>query len=394
MLKLITQPNSSPSRPDAVKLRPGGSVPNFAVPRKVVSQGFLANLKCLLTERHARTPGEANESALLPQHFRASLFDNLKECFRPAPKGTTDVVTSLRGAASPGIKIEPQPLYLSVFQNIRDVILPPKLPPLELTSKPVEVPEIWSKRKAFSGSRGVSLFLHAVLIAAALVWSIRQVTTLDAPKTATVLIAPPVLGAPAPPPPAAASAPVARHAAYTKRKSFFVQGKLTAPVAVPKIVNAKQASDDAGAPDLNLGGVPGGVSGGVPGGVLGGTPGGVPGGIIGGIPGGPAPPSSPAPPPGLVRVGGDIKRPKEIYAPQPEFPAIARQAKVTGTVVLDAVIDEHGNVVKLHAISGNGLLIGAALKAVGQWKYEPTYLNGVPVSVEMEVEVTFHLVPH
>lgn len=389
MLKLTTQPNLG-SHPREVKLRPGDSVPNFAVPRNVVSQGFLANLKCLLTERGSRIPGGAQEGALLRQQFRASFADNLKECFRPAPKFTTDAVTSLRGAASPGIKIEPQPLYVSVFRNIRDVILPPKLPPLELTSKPVEVPELWSKQKAFSGSRAVSVFLHAVVIAAALVWSIRQVAILDAPKTATVLIAPPAPGAPPPPPAAAAPTPVARHVASTKRKSFFVQGKLTAPVAIPKIANAKQAGDDVGAPDLNLGGVPGGV----PGGVLGGTPGGVPGGILGGVPGGPAPPSAPAPPPGLVRVGGDIKRPKEIYAPAPEFPAIARQAKVTGTVVLDAVIDEHGNVVKLRAVSGNGLLIGAAIKAVERWKYEPTYLNGVPVSVEMEVEVNFHLVPH
>jgi protein TonB len=60
-------------------------------------------------------------------------------------------------------------------------------------------------------------------------------------------------------------------------------------------------------------------------------------------------------------------------------------------VVVNAVIDEHGNVVGARALSGHPLLIPAALKAVLQWKYEPTLLNGTPVSVEMEVTVHFNL---
>jgi len=55
------------------------------------------------------------------------------------------------------------------------------------------------------------------------------------------------------------------------------------------------------------------------------------------------------------------------------------------------VLDEHGNVVGAHALSGHPLLISAALKAVLQWKYEPTLLNGTPVAVEMEVTVHFKL---
>jgi len=394
MLKLIPQPDLKPSPQDGVKLQPGDSVPNLAVPRKLAFHGFFANLKYLLTERHPRIPDHAKAGVFLPRHSRASLVDNLKEFFRPAPKFANDEVKSLTGAASPGIKAESHPLYLSLFRNIREVILPPKLPPLELTSKPVDVPDIWSKQKAFTGSRAVSAFLHASLIAAALVWSVRQVTTLDAPKTVTVLVAPPLLG-PSPPlaptaaPPAAALPPAMHRAAYTKRKSFFVQGKLTAPTAIPKVVSAQHTVDDAGVPDLNLRGAPGGGPGGVPGGVLGGVPGGIPGGILGGAPG--APPSAPKPSPGILRIGGDLKRPKEIYTPPPEYPDIARRAHVSGSVFLDAVLDEHGNVVKLHPVSGHAFLVSAALKAVSRWKYEPTYLNGVPVPVAMEVEVKFNL---
>ena len=64
---------------------------------------------------------------------------------------------------------------------------------------------------------------------------------------------------------------------------------------------------------------------------------------------------------------------------------------IWGAVVVNAVIDEHGNVVQARAVSGHPLLIPEALKAVLQWKYEPTLLNGTPVAVEMEVTVHFNL---
>jgi periplasmic protein TonB len=75
----------------------------------------------------------------------------------------------------------------------------------------------------------------------------------------------------------------------------------------------------------------------------------------------------------------------------PEYPALARQTRIYGTVVVDAVIDERGNVVQARVVSGHPLLVAAALKAVLQWKYEPTSLNGQPISVELEVQVHFAL---
>jgi protein TonB len=84
-----------------------------------------------------------------------------------------------------------------------------------------------------------------------------------------------------------------------------------------------------------------------------------------------------------------LKPPRQTYSIDPEYPALARQAHISGTVVVEAVIDERGNVVQAHAVSGHPLLLSAALGAVFQWKYEPTSLNGQPVSVELRVLVVF-----
>jgi len=196
----------------------------------------------------------------------------------------------------------------------------------------------------------------------------------------TPLAAPPA--APPPPPPAAGRA-VAPHITSKRPNLTYTVGKLTTPTAIPRTVSLDNA---AGAPDL------GGVEGGVPGGVAGGQLGGSLGGVIGGTG-----TSIPIPPPQqpaakrIVRLGSGIKAPRQTYSVQPEYPVLARQAHVWGTVVVDAVIDEHGNVVGARAVSGHPLLIPAALKAVLQWKYEPTLLNGTPVAVEMEVTVHFNL---
>jgi protein TonB len=85
-----------------------------------------------------------------------------------------------------------------------------------------------------------------------------------------------------------------------------------------------------------------------------------------------------------------LKPPRQTYSIDPEYPPLARQTRLSGTVVIDAVIDERGNVVQARAVSGHPLLVTAALRAVLQWKYEPTSLNGQPVSVELQVQVSFH----
>jgi protein TonB len=388
MLKLIAQPNSQGSPRCGANLRTSESVPNFALPRNVVSEGVFANLTYLLTAKAEKSKTDA-EGTALAQPFRASFIDNLKEFFRPAPKSTGIASSSLRGMASPGIKLEPQPLYLSLLRNIREFVIPSKLPPLELTSKPIEVPEIWSKQRKLSGANLASVTLHVGFTVLAVAFTIRQVTNLDPVKPVTVLLAAPPPTAPSPPAPVAKPA-VTHRIASAKRKSFFVQGKLAAPSAIPKLTSAERKSVDVTTPDLSVGGTPEAGDGGVLGGVLGGHSGGIPGGLLGGVPAPPAPSGVTAAKPKVVRVGGDVKRPKAIYAPEPEYPMLARHAKITGIVILEGIVDERGNVVGLHVLKGEPLLNNPALEAVARWKFEPTYLNGVPIAVQMEFAVRFH----
>ena len=76
---------------------------------------------------------------------------------------------------------------------------------------------------------------------------------------------------------------------------------------------------------------------------------------------------------------------------QPLYPALAKQARIQGTVRLQAVIAKDGSVVELQVISGHPLLVQAALDAVRQWRYRPTLLNGEPVEVVTTIDVVFTL---
>jgi protein TonB len=91
------------------------------------------------------------------------------------------------------------------------------------------------------------------------------------------------------------------------------------------------------------------------------------------------------------RVGGAIVPPTKVVHVAPVYPEIARIARVSGIVVLDCTIDPAGNVVDVRVLSGNPLLAPAAVEAVNRWRYEPSRLNGVPVSVLMTVTVRFDL---
>jgi protein TonB len=76
---------------------------------------------------------------------------------------------------------------------------------------------------------------------------------------------------------------------------------------------------------------------------------------------------------------------------QPSYPALARQARIQGTVVLRAVIGKDGSIENLTLVSGHPMLAPAAIEAVKQWKYRPYLLNGEPVEVDTEVLVNFTL---
>jgi protein TonB len=76
---------------------------------------------------------------------------------------------------------------------------------------------------------------------------------------------------------------------------------------------------------------------------------------------------------------------------KPTYPALARQARIQGTVVLQAVISKEGAIENLKVLSGHPMLVPAAIDAVKQWKYKPYILNGEPVEVDTQVTVNFTL---
>jgi protein TonB len=76
---------------------------------------------------------------------------------------------------------------------------------------------------------------------------------------------------------------------------------------------------------------------------------------------------------------------------QPEYPSLARQARIQGQVVLQAVISKQGAIENLRVLSGHPMLVRAAIEAVQQWRYRPYVLNGEPVEVETRVTVNFVL---
>jgi protein TonB len=80
-----------------------------------------------------------------------------------------------------------------------------------------------------------------------------------------------------------------------------------------------------------------------------------------------------------------------IYKVQPDYPPLARQARIQGAVVLQAVISREGTIEKLQVMSGHPMLGPSALAAVKQWRYRPYFLNGEPVEVETQVTVNFIL---
>ncbi len=138
-----------------------------------------------------------------------------------------------------------------------------------------------------------------------------------------------------------------------------------------------------------------GVVGGVPGGSAGGQIGGVLGGIVTNTPNVAAPPppppvrKAPPPPPKRIRVSGAVQKARLLYQVAPEYPPLARQARISGTVRLKAVIGKDGLVHSLEVLQGHPLLVPAALSAVKQWRYKPTLLNGQPVEVVLDIEVPF-----
>ena len=191
----------------------------------------------------------------------------------------------------------------------------------------------------------------------------------------TFLVAPP----PPPPPPPPAAAPVK---IVKQIQTDIVNGQLRTPTKIPEKVQMIK-EEEAPPPAMAATGVVGGVPGGVPGGSMGG----VMGSILSSTP--VAVPKVATPQ--RVRVSQGVSAGLLVRKVNPNYPPLARQARIQGQVLLQAEISKDGSIQNLRLISGHPMLAPAAIEAVKQWRYKPYLLNGEPVEVETQVQVNFTL---
>jgi protein TonB len=221
----------------------------------------------------------------------------------------------------------------------------------------------------------LSFVLQVMLLGMLILIPLIYTDALPKQQLMTFLVAPPP--PPPPPPPPAAAAPVR----VVKIASELVNGQLRTPTKIPEKVQMIKEED---APPPVMGsGVVGGVPGGVPGGSMGGVIGGIIGSTMAAVP--------KVATPQRVRVSQGVSQGLLIRKVTPNYPPLARQARIQGQVVLQAEISKEGTIQNLQLISGHPMLAPAAIEAVKQWRYKPYLLNGEPVAVETQVVVNFSL---
>src|ERR1700722_8340360 len=297
-----------------------------------------------------------------------------------------------------------QPFYKSLFQSFKELIHPTQLPPLELTSQPVAVKDIWGlygrQKKSFLLSTGFQaaavVLLFTALSSKTVQKQIQQVIPLimpsevDAPKPAVhqggggggdrspLQANKGKLPKPAlrqfVPPSAVVNDP--------QPKLVMDASILAPPDAVMPNVNLPNYGDPLGklGPPSNGTGSGGGIGSGRGGGVGSGNGGGVGPGSGGGFGD------------GVYRAGNGVSQPKLISKVEPEYSEEARKAKFQGVVVLQIVVDSKGNAVNPKVMKSLGLgLDEKANGPVKQWKFPPGFKDGKPVAVAATVEVNFRL---
>src|ERR1039458_1550130 len=191
----------------------------------------------------------------------------------------------------------------------------------------------------------IAYILEVIIIGVLVLIPLIYTQALPKAQLMTFLSAPPPPPPPPPPPAAVAAAPrVVRH--------ISVEDVMRAPTVIPKTI--AQVKDEPEPPPNAGVGVVGGVVGGMPGGQMGGVLGGVIGGALGAAP--PPPPPKPQTPK-RIRVGGQVESAKVVFGPKPEYPPLAKMARIQGTVRLDAVIGKDGTILEMKVISGHPLLI-------------------------------------
>jgi len=371
------------------------------------------------------------ENALLPRE-RDAVVAHVAECAdcreymavacaareAPGKAGTDPVPAGLPACATADshldrlLLVESEiPWYRSLYQNVRELLSPPKLPPLIVTSKPVAVRSIWEVDEHKKTAGLSSLLIHAGVIVLMVVVGTNKKVQEQVKKTVT-LIAPDL----APPPEVAQMKPKKNLMgggggggdrsplpASKGRLPRIASRQFTPPMAVvnnpnPKLIMEPTiiAQIDAPVPNVNMSqyGDPWGKIGPPSNGP--GSGGGIGSGSGGGVGSGSGPGAGPGHGGGfgggVYRIGGGVSAPVPLFRPEPEYSEEARKAKFQGTVLLYVEIDEQGRTRNLKVVRPLGLgLDEKAMEAVSKWRFKPAVKNGAPVAVGATIEVNFRL---
>jgi protein TonB len=302
-----------------------------------------------------------------------------------------------------------EPWYHSFFRNVKEAIRPAKLPPLEVTSKPVAVKDIWGEYRYGKQASLTSVLIHVGVVTLLFTLGANK-TVRTAVQKSVVLIDPnlaPYM------PDLKPKEQVAQGGggggdrsplpASKGRAPRFAARQFVPPAAVVNNPNPKllmeptligQADMKLPNVDMNVWGDPLGKVGPPSNGP--GSGGGIGSGSGGGIGPGRGPGYGPGEGGGagggVFRIGGGVSAPVAIYKVEPEYSEEARKAKFQGTVVLSIVIDEHGMPTNFKVIRPLGLgLDEKAIEAVQKWRFLPGKKDGRPVAVLATVEVNFRL---
>lgn len=303
-----------------------------------------------------------------------------------------------------------EPWFRSLIRNIKELIHPPKLPPLEVTSKPIPVKDIWGlygrKKESFMMSFGFQMLVVVLLFT---VFSIKPVREKAKEMVALVL---PVDLAPIPEAKPDKQTMQGGGGGGNRNPLPASKGKLpklaprqfTPPSAEVLNQNPKLAMDPSIVvpPEVKLPDCPTCANYGDPLGKIGppsngpGSGGGIGSGSGGGVGSGKGPGFGPGEGGGVgggvYRVGGGVTAPVLVFKKEPEYSEEARKAKYQGTVVLyiEVTPDGRANNIKVARSLGLGL-DEKAIEAVKQWKFKPGYKDGKPVTVAATIEVNFRL---
>ncbi len=320
---------------------------------------------------------------------------------RPSQDAETHLASVLSG-------LQTEPWLQSFSRQIKELINPPKLPPLELTSKPVAVKSIWGGYAGGEKQAGLtSLLIHGGLIAILLILGTTPAVQeiVRKPFEGDPIILAPYQPTPSPKQGGGGGGGGDRSLTPPSKGRLprIAPRQFTPPMAVvnnpaPRLVMEPTIiiQPDAQVPNVNLPnfgdplaklgppsngpGSGSGIGTGSGGGVGSGKGGGYGPGEGGGIGG------------GVYRIGGGVSAPSLIYKVEPEYSEEARKAKHQGTVVLYVVVDEKGSPRDLRVVRAIGLgLDEKAIEAVQKWRFKPGLKDGRPVAVAATVEVNFRL---